>query len=213
MAFRTVDIMGNELTKFACTVCLREYLPASEFSEPQLAKCAEQEVKNNEASTIELLRATCKSCALSGKEAEAAAAAERQAASQAIANESQWEVVPISLVARPFGMTAAGASDSAGYRVARATAGKPAAEAGVVAGWRLVSIGGVDVRELPLKDAQLVLKDTPLPAELCFERPPSDWHFCVGCSLPCPPEAFSRKMLTKPADKRRCSACVQSTVG
>lgn len=201
--------MGNELTKFACTACQREYLPASEFAEAQLERCAEQEHQNNAESTIKLLRALCKSCVGDVKADEVAKATERAEAAAVIAGEVTWEPVAVQLASRPFGVTPAGASDegTVGYRVAKASEGKPARTAGVEPGWVLVSVSGRDVRNMPLKDIQPLVKEAALPAELGFERPPPEWHFCVECCRSQPPQAYSRKMLTKPVDKRRCSQC------
>ncbi|CAK0838450.1 unnamed protein product [Prorocentrum cordatum] len=203
--------MGNELTKFACSDCKREYLPCSEFSDAQVEKCEVQERKNQEEAVIRLLVATCKACVAKAKEAEAARAAERAAEAKAVAAEVTWERVVVTLEARPFGMTPASSSEggAAGYRVAKASEGKPAWAQGVRPGWALACVGEQDVSGLPLAEAQAALKEAALPAELAFDVPPAGWHFCVGCCAAQPPEAFSRKMLTKPPEKRRCSECVQ----
>lgn len=213
MAFNTVDIMGNYLTKFACVVCKREYLPATEFSEAQLDKCAAQEVQNSAEHTIRLLQATCKACSAQARDAEMEKAAERVAEASTVAAESTWESVTAVLAARPFGLTPLNSTEAAtvGYRVAKASEGKPAWAEGIRPGWVLVGIGERDVRDMPLNEIQVILKEAPLPAQTTFEQPPPDWLFCVGCCRSQPPQAYSRKMLTKPVDKRRCSACVQNS--
>lgn len=208
MGFNTVDIMGNELTKFRCIVCLREYLPASEFSEPQIRKCEEQEIRNTAEHTIRLLEATCKVCQAQDKGAELARATERAAKATEVAAESLWDQVEVNLSTKPFGLSAA--PTDVGYHVARASEGKPAHKNGIRAGWVLRAIDTQNVQELPLSDVQTMLKTAELPLRLIFSRPPADWHFCVGCLRAHPPCAYSRKMLTKPVDKRRCSACVLS---
>lgn len=144
------------------------------------------------------------------QEAEAAKAAERAEAARNEASDTQWETVIVRLGARPFGLVPTpDAAADAGYNVLRATEGKPAWAEGVRPGWRITAVGGEDVRGLPLAEVQARMKDSAVPLELGFACPPAEWQFCVACSRPQPPVAFSRKMLTKPADKRRCSACLQ----
>merc|ERR1711879_225050 len=117
-----------------------------------------------------------------------------------IAAEVVWEPVKVVLAARPFGLTPGSGDDTVGYRVVKASEGKPAWTEGVRPGWRLVSIGCQEVRDIRLTEIQPILKEASLPCELGFERPPPEWHFCVECCLSHPLEAFSRKMLTKPID-------------
>eukprot|EP00931_Biecheleriopsis_adriatica_P022401 TRINITY_DN14406_c0_g1_i1.p1 TRINITY_DN14406_c0_g1~~TRINITY_DN14406_c0_g1_i1.p1 ORF type:complete len:283 (-),score=52.59 TRINITY_DN14406_c0_g1_i1:147-941(-) len=144
------------------------------------------------------------------QEAEAAKIAERAEAARAEASETQWEAVTVTLAARPFGLVPKAEVEGAtGYSVLRATEGKPAWAEGVRPGWRLATVGGQDVQGLPLADVQARMKESAVPLELGFERPPAEWHFCVACMQPQPPVAFSRKMLTKPPEKRRCSACLE----
>jgi len=210
MAFNTVDIMGNYLTKFACVACKREYLPSTEFSEAQLEKCAAQEIQNSAEHTIRLLQATCKACSLEVKNAETEKAAERAAEAATIAAESTWEAVSLALPSRPFGMTPLNSAEAAtvGYRVVKVTEGKPAWAEGIRPGWVLVAVGESDVREMPLNQVQAMLKETPLPVQTTFEQPPPDWHFCVSCCGSRPPQAYSRKMLTKPVSSHASCQCL-----
>lgn len=144
------------------------------------------------------------------QEAEAAKAAERAEAARVEAIDTQWEAVTVMLGARPFGLVPMPESENnTGYTVLRATEGKPAWAEGVRPGWRITTVGGQDVVGLPAAEVQAQMKDSAVPLELGFTRPPAEWQFCVACMRPQPPVAFSRKMLTKPVDKRRCASCLQ----
>merc|ERR1719336_2682179 len=118
--------------------------------------------------------------------------------------------MPVTLAERPFGMTPSKA-DGVGYLVAKVSEGKPAAKAGVRAGWHLVEINGKPCAELDLESAQAELKASDLPVDVVFEAVPGGADFCTACQRVLPIPLFSRKMRTKPPEKRRCSACVEAS--
>lgn len=83
----------------------------------------------------------------------------------------QGELVTVTLAEKPFGMAPSKEADVAGYVVAKKGEGKPAEQAGVQIGWRLVEVGSKDCRGLDLEAIQGVLKGVALPAKLVFEKP------------------------------------------
>merc|ERR1711971_436310 len=122
------------------------------------------------------------------------------------------ERVVVSLAERPFGMTPSKVDEtqSLGYVVAKVTEGKPASRAGVRPGWRAVKIGGASCEGLDLEAAQALMKAAELPASVEFEAVPGGADFCTACQRLLPAPLFSRKMRTKPPDKRRFTACVEA---
>lgn len=122
------------------------------------------------------------------------------------------ERVHVSLGDRPFGMTPSKA-EGAGYLVTKVSEGKPAARAGVKPGWRLTEVAGTSCEGLDLEAAQSLLKTAELPVPVVFEAVPSGGEFCTVCHQILVWAQFSRKMRTKPPDKRRCVACVEASGG
>jgi len=61
-----------------------------------------------------------------------------------------------------------------GYVVEKVAEGKPAAQAGVEIGWRLVAIGNTPCQDLDLQAVQALLKNAELPIAAEFEKPESD---------------------------------------
>merc|ERR1712129_194258 len=122
------------------------------------------------------------------------------------------EKVAVSFAERPFGMTPSKA-EGVGYLVVKTSEGKPAMKAGVKPGWRLVEVANAPCRDLDLEGAQAVLKNAELPVALVFEAIPGGADFCTACQRVLAMSSFSRKMRTKPAEKRRCSVCVEASEG
>lgn len=212
---------------FACVGgCERKRLPASEFSKKQVDKALES-LKNGmphedirsgpEIKRMLFLTGVCKRCVEEREAKDCAEAAARRedrqqaepdaATGQALGAGERTSVV---LTERPFGMTSSKADESAGYVVARSTEGKPAAKAGVRAGWRVLAVGGMTCEGLDLEAVQTLFKNGELPLEVTFEMVPSGADFCTACQQVLVVDRFSRKMRTKPADKRRCTSCVDA---
>jgi len=59
-----------------------------------------------------------------------------------------------------------------GYVVGKLAEARPAEQAGVQLGWRLVAIAGTACRDLDLEAIQALLKNAPLPVTADFEKPP-----------------------------------------
>eukprot|EP00929_Paragymnodinium_shiwhaense_P015732 TRINITY_DN123832_c0_g1_i1.p1 TRINITY_DN123832_c0_g1~~TRINITY_DN123832_c0_g1_i1.p1 ORF type:complete len:322 (-),score=102.28 TRINITY_DN123832_c0_g1_i1:29-922(-) len=207
---------------FCCTVCGRKRLPASEFSRKQVDKMLESygSIKDRDCRSsadikqVVFLTGVCRKCT-EEKEAEEQAASkakrdEREAAAAEAVIEAP-ERVTVTLADRPFGMTPCKA-EGVGYLVVKVSEGKPAAKNGVRPGWRVVEVAGKAVAtDASLEDAQAVLKAAELPAEVVFEAVPNGADFCTACEKILPSPSFSRKMLTKPREKRRCSNCVEAS--
>eukprot|EP00931_Biecheleriopsis_adriatica_P058503 TRINITY_DN34852_c0_g1_i1.p1 TRINITY_DN34852_c0_g1~~TRINITY_DN34852_c0_g1_i1.p1 ORF type:complete len:287 (-),score=90.21 TRINITY_DN34852_c0_g1_i1:46-906(-) len=205
---------------FSCTVCHRKRLPASEFSKKQVEKMLaslksipDKDVRTGPGmQTVTYLAGVCKQCMEEKEQKEQAEAqAKREEREQAAAEAviEPPERVEVSFAARPFGITPA--SKAEGYVVLKTSEGKPAAKAGVRSGWRLVSIAGESCEGLDINDAQAKLKAADLPASLVFEAIPGNADFCTSCQQILAAPLFSRKMRTKPPEKRRCSACVDAS--
>eukprot|EP00930_Biecheleria_cincta_P050900 TRINITY_DN36075_c0_g1_i1.p1 TRINITY_DN36075_c0_g1~~TRINITY_DN36075_c0_g1_i1.p1 ORF type:complete len:292 (-),score=73.78 TRINITY_DN36075_c0_g1_i1:42-917(-) len=204
---------------FSCSVCRRKRLPASEFSKKQVEKALEslksipdRDIRTGpDVQTITHLSAVCKVCTEERERKEQAEAEARRQEREQAASEVALEPaerIEVSLDCRPFGLTPG--SKGPGYMVLKASEGKPAAKAGVRPGWRLVSIAGEACEDLDTNDAQAKLKAAELPVKLIFEAVPGGADFCVSCQEVLAVPLFSRKMRTRPPDKRRCTACVEA---
>ncbi|CAK9058420.1 unnamed protein product [Durusdinium trenchii] len=79
------------------------------------------------------------------------------------------ETCTVTLAQRPFGM--APSKEEKGYVVEKLAEGKPAAEAGVDSGWRVVRVAGQDCSEKSSADIQGLLKEAALPVEVQFQKP------------------------------------------
>mmetsp|Transcript_87193 Transcript_87193/g.244669 ORF Transcript_87193/g.244669 Transcript_87193/m.244669 type:complete len:765 (+) Transcript_87193:41-2335(+) len=79
------------------------------------------------------------------------------------------ELTTVTLSERPFGMSPS--KDEAGYVVAKLADGRPADQAGVQVGWRLMEVGGKSCKDLGLDAIQALLKSAELPVQAVFERP------------------------------------------
>lgn len=209
---------------FSCTVCERKRLPASEFSRKQVEKALDalktipdRDIRTGpEIQRNLFLTGVCKACTEKQEERERAEAQARreernQAAAEAVLD--QPEMVPAVLSERPFGMTPVKGEGVQGYLVAKATEGKPAAKAGVRPGWRLAEIGGSNCAGFGLEEVQALLKEATLPISVVFEAVPGGADFCTTCQQRLPAPLFSRKMRTRPPDKRRCTGCVEASEG
>lgn len=158
----------------------------------------------------------CKLCAEERREHEREEAKAKRA-SRELAREHALEEgalepperVTVSLTDRPFGMTPSKA-EGVGYLVAKVSEGKPAARAGIRPGWRVAEIMDTSSESLDLEAVQVLLKSAELPVAITFEALPSNGDFCTTCQRALVWALFSRKMRTKPADKRRCIACVEA---
>ncbi|CAE7656208.1 HACE1 [Symbiodinium microadriaticum] len=51
-------------------------------------------------------------------------------------------------------------------------------------------------------------EDASLPVTVAFDGIPENGDFCIACQEILPQPSFSRKMRTKPPEKRRCANCV-----
>eukprot|EP00401_Gymnodinium_catenatum_P009623 CAMPEP_0117512406 /NCGR_PEP_ID=MMETSP0784-20121206/29014_1 /TAXON_ID=39447 /ORGANISM="" /LENGTH=286 /DNA_ID=CAMNT_0005308123 /DNA_START=24 /DNA_END=884 /DNA_ORIENTATION=+ len=205
---------------FSCTVCGRKRLPASEFSKKQVEKALEahraipdKDIRTGpEIQQQIFLSGVCKKCTEEKEQRERDEAQKRReeiGAAVAEAVVDAPERVPVKLATRPFGMTPSKA-EGVGYLVARASEGKPAAQAGVRPGWCLAEVAGAPCKGLALEEVQGLLKAAELPVSVVFDAVPAGADFCIACERVLPAPAFSRKMRTKPPTKRRCSACVEA---
>lgn len=197
--------------------CQRKRLPASEFSKKQVERAldslrniADKDIRTGpEIQTVLYLSGVCKRCT-EDKERQAQADAAARRAGNADAGEAEPDVageqVEVTLSSRPFGLTPS--SKGPGYVVLKASEGKPAAKAGVRPGWRLVAIDRAEEGAEELPEWQSRLKAAELPVKMTFETLGSR-DFCTSCQEILPGSSFSRKMRTKPPEKRRCSACVE----
>jgi len=208
---------------FSCAVCERKRLPASEFSKKQVEKALEsfrQQTRDIRAGqngmTSQLfITAVCKKCseerdAQELEQAEAKAEARRKAIADAEASLGEARRTTVSLSERPFGMAPVKNDGVLGYVIAKTTEGKPAVRAGVRLGWRVAEVSGQPCEGLSLEQVQALLKEAELPAEIAFDALPEGAEFCTACCQVLASPHFSRKMLTKPVDKRRCTACVEA---
>lgn len=202
--------------------CGRKRLPASEFSKKQVEKAlerlntiADKDIRDGaNMDRCIFLSAVCRKCTEEKEECEKAEAQARRDAREQAAEEAVLEPperFTISLSERPFGMQPSKADESLGYVIAKVTEGKPASKAGVRLGWRVVEVAGKTTEGLDLEATQALLKAAELPASVEFEGVPGGADFCTACHLVLAAPLFSRKMRTKPAEKRRCSACVEAS--
>merc|ERR1712232_800111 len=207
---------------FSCSQCGRKRLPASEFSKRQVEKMLEslRSLPDRDMRTgpdiqhVTHLVGVCKQCTAEKEErergdAEAKRAEREKAAGEALELPTRTVV---SLTERPFGITPSKA-DGVGYLVAKVSEGKPASKAGVRLGWRLVAVNGEPCKTDDLEQAQQLLKGAELPVQATFDELPANGDFCTACQLVLSSALFSRKMRTKPPEKRRCSACVEAADG
>lgn len=223
--------LGTDWTRsagdFSCVVCERKQLPASEFSKKQVEKALQslktlpnRDIRSGPDITRTIfLQAVCKKCTEEGEEAQRLEAkarreeceAHEEAAAQAMANLEPGPLTLVILEERPFGMSSSKSEDD-GYVVGRVTDGKPAAKAGVGLGWRVTAVADSSCRGLNLENVQQLLRTAPLPVTVEFEQLPNTTGFCTACQRVLTTMLFSRKMLTKPVEKRRCSACVEESL-
>ncbi|CAE8614533.1 unnamed protein product [Polarella glacialis] len=205
---------------FSCLVCGRKRLPALEFSKKQVEKALEnlrslpnKDIRTGpEVQSVVYLSGTCKKCAEEKEQKEQADSQAKRQDREKAAEEAVLEPpdrIDVSLGARPFGLTPA--TKGSGYLVAKASEGKPAAKAGVRPGWRLVSVAGVSCEGDSVEEAQAKLKAAELPVAAVFEGLPGGADFCVSCQEVLAVPLFSRKMRTRPPDKRRCTSCVEAS--
>ncbi|CAL1171322.1 unnamed protein product [Cladocopium goreaui] len=198
--------------------CQRKRLPASEFSKKQVERAldslrniADKDIRTGpEIQTVLYLSGVCKRCTEDKERQAQADAAARRAGNAGNADaeaepDVAGEQVEVTLSSRPFGLTPS--SKGPGYVVLKASEGKPAAKAGVRPGWRLVAIDRAE-EGADLPEWQSRLKAAELPVKMTFETLGSR-DFCTSCQEILPGSSFSRKMRTKPPEKRRCSACVE----
>ncbi|CAK9046720.1 unnamed protein product [Durusdinium trenchii] len=202
---------------FNCVVCQRKRLPASEFSKKQVEKAleslrsiADQDIRTGpEIQQVTHLSGVCKRCTEERERQQQAAAAERRSTAEEGETEAPaqpGERVEVTFSARPFGVTPA--TKGSGYVVLKTSEGKPAMKAGVRPGWRLVQLNGEELNG-ELGEIQSRLKAAELPVQMTFETL-GNQDFCTSCQEILPGSSFSRKMRTKPPEKRRCSSCVEA---
>jgi len=208
---------------FCCTICGRKRLPASEFSKKQVEQALEnlkklpgKDIRSGpDIQQVLFLSAVCKKCTEEKEAKEQAEAQARREEKQAAISDAvvgQPEQVSVEVSERPMGMAACKV-DSSGFVVLKVTEGKPAAKAGIRPGWKVREVGGSSCEGLDMEAVQSLLKSASLPATIVFDSVPSGADFCTACQKVLPAPAFSRKMRTKPPDKRRCSECVESADG
>eukprot|EP00933_Yihiella_yeosuensis_P055581 TRINITY_DN54411_c0_g1_i1.p1 TRINITY_DN54411_c0_g1~~TRINITY_DN54411_c0_g1_i1.p1 ORF type:complete len:283 (+),score=81.18 TRINITY_DN54411_c0_g1_i1:38-886(+) len=206
---------------FSCSSCGRKRLPACEFSKKQVEKLLaslktipDKDIRTGpDISSVVYLTGVCKKCTEEKEQKERADAQAKRDEREAAAEEATIEPpekVEVVLAQRPLGMTPASKAPT-GYRVLKASEGKPAAKAGVKPGWRLVSVAGKSCEDQSLEEAQATLKGAELPVTLTFEAVPGGADFCINCQEILAIPLFSRKMRTRLPEKRRCSACVEAS--
>ncbi|CAE7223159.1 HACE1 [Symbiodinium sp. CCMP2456] len=202
---------------FSCSICRRKRLTAQDFSKKQVDKALEslqsipdKDIRNGqEIKTVLFITAVCKKCMEEKEQKEKEeASARREEREQAIA-ATELEAPPrveVTLASRPFGMTPA--NKGTGYVVLKTSEGKPAIKAGIRPGWRVADVAGQSVEGLEGSEVQALLKDASLPVTVAFDGIPENGDFCIACQEILPQPSFSRKMRTKPPEKRRCANCV-----
>ncbi|CAK0852533.1 unnamed protein product [Prorocentrum cordatum] len=208
---------------FSCSSCGRKRLPASEFSKKQVEKALEslrtipdKDIRQGpEIQQVVYLSGICKRCteekeATERAEAQAKREQREESIAEAEAAMGPPERVEVSLGERPFGMTPSKA-EGAGYLVVKVSDGKPAARAGVRLGWRVVEVAGAACGSASMEDTQAMLKAAELPASVVFEAPPAGAEFCTACHRVLAAPHFSRKMRTRPPERRRCTPCVEAS--
>lgn len=82
--------------------------------------------------------------------------------------------VTLNLSQRPFGMAPSKEPGTAGYVVSKVAESRPAHEAGVQVGWRVVSVAGTPCKESDLDAIQALLKSAQLPVSIVFEKVKED---------------------------------------
>lgn len=200
--------------------CGRKRLTGEFFSKKQVEKAldslktiADRDIRQDTEQCL-YISAVCKECMDAKEERERAEAQARRDEQGKKAEETVLETpehIMTSLAARPFGMTPSKADESLGYVVAKVSEGKPAAKAGVGFGWRVFAVASTACEGLNLEAVQALLKAAELPVSVEFEALPGGADFCTACQRVLPAPLFSRKMRTKPVEKRRCSACVEAS--
>jgi len=104
---------------------------------------------------------------------DSSAPAKKAEAEEPAKPPKKGELVTVTFEAKPFGMSPQKAGVE-GYVVAKVADCRPAEEKGVQPGWRLVSVGSENCRELGLDAVQALLKAAELPVSVTFEKPPVD---------------------------------------
>lgn len=84
------------------------------------------------------------------------------------------EQVTVTFNSRPFGMAPQKEDGVTGYVVSKIAESRPAEDAGVQPGWRLVAVAGARCMDHGLDDIQTLLKNVDLPATIVFEKPPTE---------------------------------------
>jgi len=84
------------------------------------------------------------------------------------------EKVTVTFSSRPFGMAPQKEDGVTGYIVSKIAEGRPAENAGVQPGWRLIAVAGASCTNHSLDDIQTLLKSTELPTMIVFEKPPTE---------------------------------------
>jgi len=208
--------------------CGRTRLPASEFSKKQVERAldslntlADRDIREGPGHESQLwLSAVCRGCIVEKEEREKAEAHTRREEREKALEERQAleetvleppERIATSLPERPLGMTPSKADESLGYVVAKVSDGKPAFKAGIRPGWRVATVAGKTCEGLNLEAVQALLKAAELPVAVEFDSLPSGADWCTSCLRVLVIPLFSRKMRTKPPDKRRCTSCVEAS--
>eukprot|EP00930_Biecheleria_cincta_P020182 TRINITY_DN15232_c0_g1_i2.p1 TRINITY_DN15232_c0_g1~~TRINITY_DN15232_c0_g1_i2.p1 ORF type:complete len:630 (-),score=123.40 TRINITY_DN15232_c0_g1_i2:28-1917(-) len=142
----------------------------------QRAKDRSRSTRRAPASKETAVSASRPRCASSsGERCPAPASKAEPAVSSVPANPARApEVVSCTLAARPFGMAPSKDGSVSGYVVEKVAEDKPAAQAGVAQGYRVVAVGDKDCKALDSQAVQALLKSCELPVIVQFEKPLSE---------------------------------------
>eukprot|EP00931_Biecheleriopsis_adriatica_P034084 TRINITY_DN19723_c0_g1_i1.p1 TRINITY_DN19723_c0_g1~~TRINITY_DN19723_c0_g1_i1.p1 ORF type:complete len:635 (+),score=127.50 TRINITY_DN19723_c0_g1_i1:53-1957(+) len=153
-------------------------------------------------------RKRCRSSSSDGKKAtkkEQEKQEKQEAVKEKPKSDIATERVDMTLKARPFGMAPSKDASLKGYVVEKVAEGKPASQAGIEQGWRVVAVAKKDCSELDSQAVQAMLKDAALPVVVKFERPAEE-------ALPDSEEEDDDSILAARADHRRANEAALSTI-
>jgi hypothetical protein len=192
------DLMG------ACAKCLKDDIPGSGFVNSQLQQFLKEQTTERGRSQFADARGFAKRTYVQGEQLICRACAlEARDVSESEASR-HWSADPsmqlkVSFLSRPFDLACCGAAF--GYVIEK-EGGSNGTSTKIQPGWRIATVGGVDLKGEPQAVVQACLEEADLPVEIEFEQPTEPWSMCGDCKLGKPGGSLS------PAGK--CAACQAS---